>query len=232
MKLWLIISTSSSSIFSEGSGYPSPGQGKSTHARVSAVNRRKHLSGIDSTIVISSREQILRTLSSPVLVVRRADESAGDLEAVTNLMTEYLQWALTMMAKDNVVFPGSFDSNSVRKGLGAYRPPKGRLLIAERGKKAVGIVALRSLDTGIFEIKRMYVRPEARGQHVGSRILDCLIEEARTLRARLIRLDSAWFMTDAQKLYKSRGFFERTPYVGTEIPLELQKRWGFFEKSL
>jgi N-acetylglutamate synthase-like GNAT family acetyltransferase len=147
-------------------------------------------------------------------------------------MFEYLQWALEMMAKENVVFPGLFDSESVRKSLVHYRPPEGRLLIAELRGDSVGVGALRSLGHRFVEIKRMYVRPKARGLHAGSKILDGLIEEARSMNAKLIRLDSAWFMTQAQALYRSRGFIETTPYEGTEIPSNLQARWRFFEKTL
>jgi ribosomal protein S18 acetylase RimI-like enzyme len=169
---------------------------------------------------------------TPALVIRRADESGRDDDVITSLMSEYLQWALAMMAKEHVVFPGSFDSTTVRKGLGAYRSPRGRLLVAELNGNVVGVGALRSLQEGEVEIKRMYVRPEARGIHVGSRILDGLIEEARSMKAQAILLDSAWFMTQAQELYRSRGFRERSPYEGTEIPLNLQPRWRFFEKRL
>jgi ribosomal protein S18 acetylase RimI-like enzyme len=169
-------------------------------------------------------------MSNPELIVRRADDGGRDDDAVTGLMFEYLQWALAMMAREHVVFPGTFDSRSVRNGLGAYRPPRGRLLIAELHGSSVGVGALRRLRDDSVEIKRMYVRPEARGRHVGSRILDGLIEEAQSMNARTILLDSAWFMTQAQGLYKSRGFLERSPYEGTEIPVNIQSRWRFFEK--
>ena len=38
-------------------------------------------------------------------------------------------------------------------------------------------------------------------------------------------------MADAQRLYRSRGFAERTPYAGTEIPPHLQQYWIFFERT-
>jgi N-acetylglutamate synthase-like GNAT family acetyltransferase len=171
-------------------------------------------------------------LAAPELIVRRSTHIGRDEKAVTILMTEYLQWALATMAQENVVFPGSFDSESVRKSLEHYRPPEGRLILAEMRGGAIGVGALRSLGSHIVEIRRMYVRPEARGLHVGSRILDALIEEARTMDARLVRLDSAWFMTEAQNLYQSRGFQEREPYEGTEIPPSLRPRWRFFEKVM
>jgi hypothetical protein len=50
--------------------------------------------------------------------------------------------------------------------------------------------------------------------------------------AATLRLDTCRFMSDAQRLYRSRGFAERTPYEGTEIPPRLQHHWVFFERSL
>ena len=39
------------------------------------------------------------------------------------------------------------------------------------------------------------------------------------------------FGRDAQRLYESRGFVERPPYEGTEIPPELQQYWKFYERQ-
>jgi GNAT superfamily N-acetyltransferase len=166
------------------------------------------------------------------LTIKGFDGGSGDEAAVIRLMTEYLEWALAEMEKEHVIFPGSFDSESVKRSLVRFQPPGGRLLIAELDGVPIGIGALRSLDDKVAEIKRMYVRPESRGLHAGSRMLDDLIEEARKRGAESIRLDSAWFMVEARNLYLSRGFAERPPYEGTEIPVNLQPRWKFFEKRL
>jgi GNAT superfamily N-acetyltransferase len=77
----------------------------------------------------------------------------------------------------------------------------------------------------------MYVAPEYRGLRVGSRLLDRLLEEAGRMDAGTVRLDTVRFMADAQRLYRSRGFVERTPYAGTEIPPHLQQYWIFFERG-
>jgi hypothetical protein len=52
------------------------------------------------------------------------------------------------------------------------------------------------------------------------------------MRARTVRLDTCLFMSDAQRLYRSRGFLERPPYAESEIPAHLQQYWMFFEKAL
>ena len=48
----------------------------------------------------------------------------------------------------------------------------------------------------------------------------------------VLRLDTVCFMTDAQRLYRSRGFVERPPYDETEIPEPLRQYWLFFERAL
>ena len=50
--------------------------------------------------------------------------------------------------------------------------------------------------------------------------------------AQVLRLDTVRFMTDAPRFYRSRGFLERPPYEGTEIPESLRKHWLFFERAL
>ena len=87
------------------------------------------------------------------------------------------------------------------------------------------------LEAGTAEVKRMYVAPAWRNRRVGSAILDQLLDMAREMGASTVLLDTCRFMTDAQRLYRSRGFVERSPYKGTEIPLRLQHLWIFFERS-
>jgi GNAT superfamily N-acetyltransferase len=78
----------------------------------------------------------------------------------------------------------------------------------------------------------MYVALDWRDRHLGSAILDRLLEEARSRHSRIVRLDTCRFMTDAQRLYRSRAFAERPPYEGTEIPARIQRYWIFFERML
>ena len=78
----------------------------------------------------------------------------------------------------------------------------------------------------------MYVPDRWRGAHLGSAILDQLIDRATAAGATAIRLDTVRFMTDAQRLYRSRGFVECPPYEETEIPMRLLQHWQFFERGL
>ena len=91
---------------------------------------------------------------------------------------------------------------------------------------------MRQLEPGVAEVKRMYVRPDARGRGVGSALLDELSATARDGGARVVRLDSAPFQRSAHMLYRSRGFLERGPYHGSETPGEESDVWNYFELTL
>ncbi len=168
---------------------------------------------------------------TPSVVIRAAEPGADD-EAVTRLMAAYLAWAIDILATDFGVHEPPADPADIRDHLDDYRPPDGRLLLAECGGEPVGVGALRMLDVDVAEVKRMYVAPAWRGRHVGSAILDRLLSEASRRRALVVRLDTCRFMTEAHRLYRSRGFTERSPYEGTEIPERLQRHWIFFERPV
>jgi putative acetyltransferase len=102
---------------------------------------------------------------------------------------------------------------------GRYSPPSGRLLLARLDGLPVGCVALRDLDDGICEMKRLYVRPEARGTGAGRLLTDAIISEARAVGYARMRLDTiAPIMERAVSLYRRRGFVEIPAYV--ENPIE------------
>lgn len=102
---------------------------------------------------------------------------------------------------------------------GAYAPPDGRLLLAfDSGGTPVGCVALRKLEDGIAEMKRLYVREAGRGTGLGRRLAEAVIAEARSAGYRKMRLDTLPSMVSAQKLYVSLGFVDIPPY--NDHPIE------------
>ena len=95
---------------------------------------------------------------------------------------------------------------------GEYAPPRGRLLLASRAGVPAACVALRPLFHRDAEMKRLYVRPAHRGSGLGRLIATRIIEEARALGYRTLKLDTLPGMRDAQRLYAELGFVETAAY--------------------
>jgi len=101
---------------------------------------------------------------------------------------------------------------------GRYAPPEGRLLLAFANGRLAGCVALRKIDDGVCEMKRLYVRPEFRGQGIGRRLTTRLMEEAREIGYARMRLDTiSSKMSEAVGMYRSLGFREIASYYQSPI---------------
>jgi ribosomal protein S18 acetylase RimI-like enzyme len=131
--------------------------------------------------------------------------SPDRLPEVRNLFTEYAE-----SLGFDLCFQG-FD-RELRDLPGEYAPPTGSLLLAVGEGGAEGCVALRRLDIQTSEMKRLYVRPHARGSGLGRRLALAIIAEARRIGYARMRLDTVPSMKGAIGLYQSLGFRRIAPY--------------------
>ena len=137
---------------------------------------------------------------------------AEDLDAVRALFSEY-----AASLGFSLGYQG-FDAELA--GLpGKYAPPHGALLLAKIDGVAEGVVALRKLESGIAEMKRLYVKPAHHGRSIGRKLAEAVVDTARELGYRRLRLDTiAGKMDAAVKLYRSMGFVEIAPYYDSPVP--------------
>lgn len=104
---------------------------------------------------------------------------------------------------------------------GKYAPPSGVLLIGREGRAAIGCGALRRFGPAqdrTCEMKRLYVRPEARGKGAGRQIAGRLIQESVRLGYATMVLDTFDRLAAAMRLYESLGFVRTAPYYDNPLP--------------
>lgn len=137
-----------------------------------------------------------------------------DDAAIRKLMREYI---------DSLGLDLSFQDVETELATlpGPYVPPRGRMLLARLDGAPVGIGALRPLPDGSAEMKRMYLRPAARGMGAGRQLAVAIVTEARDAGYPLIRLDTQLSLTTAVALYRSLGFVETPRYNDNPLPNSL-----------
>lgn len=148
---------------------------------------------------------------SDLLLLRYA-EGAADMETVRALFREYQEGlGVSLCFQD-------FDAELA--GLpGKYANPEGCILLAEADGRPAGVVALRSLDGDtVAEMKRLYVRPSARGRGLGRRLASAILDEARKRRYAFLRLDTLPHLAEAIQLYLAMGFAEIAAYNDNPLP--------------
>ncbi len=101
---------------------------------------------------------------------------------------------------------------------GKYAPPSGYLLLAWSNNQVAGCAALRPIDDKIAEMKRVYVRPDYRGQGIGRRLVLQLLRLAEQAGYRRICLDVLAEFTTAQALYRTLGFLPAPPVSFNPMP--------------
>jgi GNAT superfamily N-acetyltransferase len=101
---------------------------------------------------------------------------------------------------------------------GVYAPPGGELLLAKRGDHVLGCIALKPLEPQVAEIKRLFVRPQARGKGVGRALIQAAVATAAQAGYGEIKLDTLPEMEGAIALYKASGFVSIPPYGSHPYP--------------
>jgi ribosomal protein S18 acetylase RimI-like enzyme len=99
-----------------------------------------------------------------------------------------------------------------------YAAPSGCLILARSGDRPIGCGAIRRLSSDSCEMKRLYLRPEARATGLGRALAERLVSRAKALGYARMYLDTLVDMLPARGLYRSLGFRETAPYYDSPLP--------------
>jgi ribosomal protein S18 acetylase RimI-like enzyme len=138
-----------------------------------------------------------------------ADPSA--LDVVRTLFTEYAAWL-------NIDLEFQHFERELEELPGAYAAPRGALLLAWIEDAAAGCVAMRPFELQVCEMKRLWVRPDFRGQGLGVALARAIMQQAVECGYRRMRLDTLPTMQSAQAIYASLGFRPIAPYYRNPDP--------------
>jgi GNAT superfamily N-acetyltransferase len=133
-------------------------------------------------------------------------ETPAEIEQARVLFREYETWLGMSLCFQNF-------EEEVAALPGKYAAPDGRLLLVSVDENLAGCVALRKLEDGVCEMKRLFVRERFRGRKIGVILIEKLLEEAKSIGYRKMWLDTyPRKMAKAARLYESHGFREIPPY--------------------
>jgi GNAT superfamily N-acetyltransferase len=113
-----------------------------------------------------------------------------------------------------------FEPGQIADGSGAF-------LVARLAGRAVGCGAVRPLEAGVGEVKRMFVLPECRGRGIARQLLSALETAAAQLGFHTLRLETGTRQPEAIGLYESAGYVKVPPYgeyVGDPFSVCYEKR--------
>ena len=160
--------------------------------------------------VSGARPEQSRSMAEDISLAQA--ENPAQIARVRELFLEYAQSLDLSLCFQN------FDKE-IAALPGDYAPPDGRLLLAQCDGQLAGCVALRKLEPGICEMKRLYLRPQFRGKGLGRILAQRIIAEARQIGYTRMRLDTIEpVMKDAVAMYHKLGFKIIAPYRANPTP--------------
>ena len=140
------------------------------------------------------------------------------IEDIRSLFSEYTDMLVSINPEFHLYLEiQHYDDEKENPSL-KYALPEGRLYldVSDDGI-ARGCIALRKLSDGKGEVKRLYVRPEYRGNGIATALVERIIEDARNIGYKELYLDTLPELESAVRLYKSFGFEETGQYNDSPV---------------
>ena len=138
-------------------------------------------------------------------------------EEILSLFTEYTHMLVSHDPSFQIYLDIQHYADEIRDLEAKYGRPEGRLYLALWDGEAAGCIALRKLEDGCCEMKRLYVRPAFRGHKIGDALVDRVIGDAKAIGYRHMLLDTLPFLESAIHMYRKRGFYEIPCYNDSPV---------------
>lgn len=144
---------------------------------------------------------------------------------VLSLFTEYTRMLVSHDPSFQIYLDIQHYEDEIRDLEAKYGQPEGRLYLALWDGETAGCIALRKLDDGCCEMKRLYVRPAFRGHRIGDALVDRVIRDAKAIGYRTMLLDTLPFLESAIHMYRKRGFYEIPCYNDSPVETTIFMRY-------
>ncbi len=137
--------------------------------------------------------------------------NSKEYEAAMHLFLEYANWL-----NIDLSFQKFDEELKILKTM--YGPPHGCIILCKHENNFVACVAVRKIEEGVAELKRMYVKPEYQRKGIGENLLKISIKFAKEKGYKTIKLDTLNTMKPAMNLYAKHGFVKTDAYYFNPEP--------------
>jgi len=136
----------------------------------------------------------------------------NDLTSVKELFTEYTDMLCALDEEFRGYLQIQHFDDELRDLNKKYGLPRGRIYIAYVDGQAAGCIALRQMSETECEMKRLFVRPQFRGQKIATALAELLVKDAKELGYKFMLLDTSPQLSAAIAMYEKMGFYKIAQY--------------------
>lgn len=166
-------------------------------------------------------------------------DSAPERSEVDDILHEYYTYMFSAAKRSGLAIDPADGIRAAAEfwdKIDLYLPPSGRTYLARDDEgRLLGIGMLKKIRADAGEMKRLFVRPEARGTGLGRRLVEIRMEAARQMGLKTLLVDTLKTTREMQGLYDSLGFRRIEIYPessAAKVAPHLVKHLLFFEKEL